>query len=761
MERQSKKPRSPRKGKPYSIRARMIFLGVLVLGVGFGALVAKLYQLQIVRGNELKTAANAQQVKDTVLEPLRGSILDSQGRVLARSSVVWDVEASPYVIGSRDENVEQDELASKLAAELAPILGVDEQELFEKLSDYDSTYKVLARRVDKPVYDQVEKIRQDYGLGQGISFTSSTRREYPYGNFMSSVLGFVNSSGHGTITGVEVSYDEQLAGVEGRRISARTRLDGEMATDSAVVYPAEDGYDVVLTIDADIQAIVEKNLVAAVEEHNPKDRVTAIVMDVNTGAILAMASKPDFDPNQADVILDTDQYNAIMAIENEEEREKALGDARSILWRNKAISELYDPGSVFKTITASAALDAGVITSNTTVLCNRTYDVLGQHYTCFQGASHGVETVADILKNSCNVGTIQLALKLGVKQFSSYFNAYGLTGPTGIDLPNEAQSLYHEEENMTLVNLASSSFGQSIGITPIQMITAASAVVNGGKLVTPHVVDRVQDQNGNVVEEIGTNVKRQVISEEVSEQMRGYLERVVTGDASDNYYSSARYASVYGYRIGGKSGTSDNLDNTEGFVSNFLGVAPINDPEIAVLVVVDDPQSWTDLTTYISIPVAGNILQEIMPLLGIQPEYTEAQLAETEIKVPNVSSGNLSHLSVARAELNRTGFTYRIIGNGNMVLHQFPQSGEIPRGSCVYLYTETTEDSLVTVPDFTGLSAEQAKQVAQSSYLNLRLEGDSGTITSQDVAAGTQVPMGKVITATLTAAEQPAEQPAE
>lgn len=746
----------------YNKTARVIILGVLILGIGFGSLIYKLYDLQIVHGYELKTAANAQQIKDTVLEPTRGSILDAQGRVLAKTTIVWNVEAGPNIIGMCDENPEQKVLARNLAAELAPVLGVDEEELFTKLSDYDSYYKVLAKGVEKPVADAVLEIKDKYGVGQGISCSSTTQREYPYGNFLSSVLGFVDSNGDGTITGIEVSYNEQLAGKEGRKISAKTRLDGEMATDNAVIYPAEDGNDVVLTIDSEIQAIVEKNLAAAVLEHNPKNRATAIVMDVNTGAILAMASKPDFDPNQPSTILNTDQYNAIMAIENEEERTKALGDARSILWRNKAISEVYDPGSVFKVITTSAGLDAGVVTGNSTFMCNGSTTVLGQRYVCLNNASHGVETISDILKDSCNVGTIQVGQALGVGRFSSYYNAYGLTGKTGIDLPNEANSIYHAADSMSLVDLASSSFGQGMALTPIQMITSFSAAVNGGKLVTPYVVDRVQDKNGNVVQENEATVKRQVISEAVSKQMCTYLERVVKGDASENYYSAARFANVYGYRVGGKSGTSDNLDAKDpGFVSSFLGVAPIDDPQIAVLVVIDTPQTWTDLTTYIAIPVAGNILQEVLPMVGVQPQYTTEELAQQEVEVSNTAISNtLNHLAVAKAEMGRLGFQYRVIGNGQTVLHQFPDGGSIPRGSCVYLYTETTEDSLVTVPDFTGLSAEQARQVAQSSYLNIRFQGDmTGSCTSQDVQAATQAPMGKVITVNLTPVQ--AEEPAE
>ena len=757
----SKRYHLPRR---YNIKLRAILVGVLLLGAGFGALVGKLYQLQIVQGNELKTAANAQQIKDTILEPTRGSILDSKGRVLAKTSIVWNVEAAPNVIAFADENKEQKLLARQLAAELAPVLQVSEEELFAKLGDYESYYKVLAKGVDKPVADKVLEIKNKYKIGQGITCSSTTKREYPYGNFMSSVLGFVNSEGHGTITGVEVSYDKQLAGREGRRISAKTRLDGEMATDNAVVYPAEDGNDVVLTIDSDIQAVVERNLNGAVLEHNPQNRATAIVMDVNTGAVLAMATKPDFDPNEPSTILNTEQYNAIMAIPDQEQRTKALGDARSVLWRNKAISEVYDPGSVFKVITTSAGLDAGAVSSNTTYLCSGDISILGQNYICLNHASHGIVNISDILKNSCNVGTIQVGQALGVDRFSAYFNAYGLTGLTGIDLPNEAKSIYHKADNMSLVDLASSSFGQGMALTPIQMITGFSAAVNGGKLVTPHVVERVQDKNGNIVEEVNTNIKRQVISEEVSQEMRGYLERVVKGDASENYYSAARFANVYGYRVGGKSGTSDNLKGDDsGFVSSFLGVAPINNPQIAVLVVIDTPITWTDLTTYIAIPVAGNILQEILPMLGIQPDYTPEELAQEEITVTNTTiSDTMSHLSVARAEMGRLGFQHRVIGNGQTVLHQFPENGKIPRGSCVYLYTETTEDAMVTIPDFSGLSPQQARQVAQSSYINIRLSGaQEGTAVAQDIPAGTQVPMGKVITVTIAEPQPPAEPPAQ
>lgn len=746
---------------PYSLRLRAAVLCAGVLILGFGVLVARLYELQIVQGETLKTEARAQQVKDTVLEPERGNILDADGHVLAKSSVVYNVSAGPDIFSKKEKDDSTRAarmLARDVARELAPILQKDEEELFGKLSQYDSKYQILAKGLDKPAADQVEAIRKKYRLGMGITCERVAVREYPYGDFLASVLGFTNSKGHGVITGVELSYDEILAGKEGRRISARTRLDDEMPTDSTVVYPAEDGSDLVLTVRADIQTVVEKYLNMAVREHAPSERATAIVMDVNTGAILAMASKPDFDPNQPAVILDAAQSEALEAMpetteEEQAAKEKAFGDARSILWRNKAISELYDPGSVFKTVTTSSALDAGTSGAYTTYVCNSGYDVLGQHYNCFEFHAHGTETISDILKNSCNVGTIQVAQGLGIRRFSDYFNAYGLTGRTGIDLPNEAGSIYHSGETMSQVDLASSSFGQGVGLTPIQVMTAVSAVVNGGRLVTPHVVDRIQDAQGNVVKEIGANVKRQVISEEVSEAMRGYMERVIVGDPEENGQTANRYAGVYGYRIGGKSGTSDKLEREKSlrgeYVSSFLGVAPINDPQIAVLVVVDNPHSWTNLTTYIAVPVAGNIFKEILPMLGIQPEYTAEQLAKTEIAVTNVAgSPNMSHLMVAQAEMNRRGLNYRVIGNGDIVLHQFPEYGEIPRGSTVYLYTESADDLMVEVPDLTGLSGEQAAQLLKSGGLNVRLQGE-GVCVAQDVPALTEQPMGKVVTVTL------------
>lgn len=748
----SKPPKRHRKAerlRPYSLRRRILILPALIVGVGFGMLTLKLYNLQIVQGEELKTSANAQRVRDTVLEPMRGSILDASGNVLAKSSTLWQVCAGPDILKNRDDNPEEKQLARDLARELAPLLKVSEEELFEKLGDYESKYKVLAKSVDHTTQVKIEEICEKYGAGNGVYCESYSVREYPYGDFAASVLGFVNSEGHGTITGLEVSYDEYLAGREGRQISARTPGNTTLATDSVMLYPAEDGGNVITTLDASIQEVVERNLEAAVREHNPKDRATAIVMDVKTGAVLAMATKPDFDPNQPAAILDTEQYNEIMAIEDEEQRTKALGDARSILWRNKAISELYDPGSVFKTVTVSSALDSGAITSASTFVCNGGHNVLGQHYDCFQFAAHGTETASDILKNSCNVGTIQIAQQMGIHNFFQYFNGFALTGRTGIDLPGEMQSIFHAEEDMTLVDLASESFGQAAGVTPIQMITAVSAVVNGGDLVTPHIVDRVEDQSGNIIWENDASSRRQVISEEVSAQMRDYIERVVAGDAADNYYSSARYANVYGYRIGGKPGTSDNLDGSEGFVSSFIGVAPIDDPQIAVLVVIDDPQSWTDLTTYISIPVAGNILYEIMPMLGIQPEYTEEE-QNAQVTVPYLpASPSYQHLSVARAELARIGLDYQVIGSGDMVLNQYPSGGKVTVGSCVYLYTDTSELQTTTVPDVSGMGREQAKQVLQSAGLNAAFEGEGSSCTAQSHANGQEVPKGTVVTITL------------
>ena len=630
---------------------------------------------------------------------------------------------------------------------------------------YDANGKVLARQVDKPIADQIKEYASENSLP--ITVTQDTKREYPYGAFAASVLGFMHADGYG-FYGLEAYYEETLAGTPGRLVSIKNGLGAEIANDEREEYPAQDGNSLVLTLDANIQAIAEKYLENSVKVNNVSERGVVIVMDVNTGAILAMATKPDFDPNDPMTIYDPERAASLEGL-SDEEYTQVQGQERQRQWKNKAITDLYTPGSVFKLITTSAALDSGVSTPGTTYYCGGSYQVLPgtKPYSCAEGANHQWQDMGKVLYNSCNIATIHEAEKMGIETFSDYYNAFGFTEKTGLDLPAEqapyAGISYHPEDSMTLIDLASTSFGQAQKVTPIQMITAVAAIANGGYLVQPYIVDKIVDQEGNVVQQTEPTVKRQVISEEVSQQVLKMMEGVVDYGAAG---AAGRNAYVAGYHIGGKSGTSEKLDQdpredgTYEKVSSFLAVLPVDDPQIAILAFVDEPHAETEYGSMLSAPLIGNIISEVAPYLGI--EMDESLLPSGDVTVPNLVTPNnpsYSQWDLAQVELNKIGLAHRKVGSGDTVLAQYPEAGtKVAAGTTVYLYTDSTEYTKTTVPDVTGKSAALASQMLAGSGLNVRISGDeNGQVTSQDVTAGTETPMGTVVTITTAAAADPTQ----
>ncbi|WP_283128543.1 penicillin-binding transpeptidase domain-containing protein, partial [Allofournierella massiliensis] len=703
----------------------------------------------------------------------RGQIYDANGKVLAKSSIVWTIAADPSQISAPkaeegDERPAEERRAERVrtvSADVAGMLGLDENEVYEKLIDTESQYEVLARQVDKPIADQIKEYASENSLP--ITVTQDTKREYPYGAFAASVLGFMHADGYG-FYGLEAYYEETLAGTPGRLVSIKNGLGAEIANDEREEYPAQDGNSLVLTLDANIQAIAEKYLENSVKVNNVSERGVVIVMDVNTGAILAMATKPDFDPNDPMTIYDPERAALLEGL-SDEEYTQVQGQERQRQWKNKAITDLYTPGSVFKLITTSAALDSGVSTPGTTYYCGGSYQVLPntKSYTCAEGAAHQWQDMGKVLYNSCNIATIQEALKMGIETFSDYYNAFGFTEKTGLDLPAEqapyAGISYHPEDSMSLIDLASTSFGQAQKVTPIQMITAVAAIANGGYLVQPYIVDKIVDQEGNVVQQTEPTIKRQVISEEVSQQVLHMMEGVVDYGAAG---AAGRNAYVAGYHIGGKSGTSEKLDQekredgTYEKVSSFLAVLPVDDPQIAILAFVDEPHAETEYGSMLSAPLIGNIISEVAPYLGI--ERDESLLPSGDVTVPNLVTPNnpsYSQWDLAQVELNKIGLAHRKVGSGDTVLAQYPEAGtKVAAGTTVYLYTDSTEYTKTTVPDVTGKSAALASQMLAGSGLNVRISGDeNGQVTSQDVTAGTETPMGTVVTITTAAAADPTQ----
>lgn len=760
------KPRSKRSSLRYWLLAGAFACGAAIL-------VGRLAWLQIAMHDEYRIQAANQQLKDVAVTPTRGQIYDANGKVLAKSSIVWTIAADPSQISAPkaaegDERPAEERRAERVrtvSADVAELLGLDENEVYDKLIDSESQYEVLAKQVDKPVADQIKEYASENNLP--ITVTQDTKREYPYGAFAASVLGFMHADGYG-FYGLEAYYEETLAGTPGRLVSIKNGLGAEIANDEREEYPAQDGNSLVLTLDANIQAIAEKYLENSVKVNNVSERGVVIVMDVNTGAILAMATKPDFDPNDPMTIYDPERAALLEGL-SDEEYTQVQGQERQRQWKNKAITDLYTPGSVFKLITTSAALDSGVSTPGTNYYCGGSYQVLPgtKPYSCAEGANHQWQDMGKVLYNSCNIATIHEAEKMGIETFSDYYNAFGFTEKTGIDLPAEqapyAGISYHPADSMTIVDLASTSFGQAQKVTPIQMITAVAAIANGGYLVQPYIVDKIVDQEGNVVQETEPTIKRQVISEEVSQQVLKMMEGVVDYGAAG---AAGRNAYVAGYHIGGKAGTSEKLDQGEreggGYekVSSFLAVLPVDDPQIAILAFVDEPHAETEYGSMLSAPLIGNIISEVAPYLGI--EMDESLLPSGDVTVPNLVTPNnpsYSQWDLAQVELNKIGLSHRKVGSGDRVLAQYPEAGtKVAAGTTVYLYTDSTEYTKTTVPDVTGKSVALASQMLAGSGLNVRISGDeNGQVTAQDVAAGTETPMGTVVTITAAAAAERAQ----
>jgi len=799
-------------------KRRLGYMASVALVLAASAVVIhSLYNIQIKNGAMFRQYAAAQQLLDSSIPATRGEIYDASGITLASTSVVWTLWADPsyssaLYISHTDEETGQTtktldetacaEICRQLTLRLLSGDGISLDTVDESSKQYrtqyeavrtaltklDSQYQVLATKVNNAVKLSIESYVSQYNKTHkkatettrkgriSISAAKSFQRNYPYGAFAAAVLGFTDADGIGTY-GLEKSYQSVLAGTDGRMITLRNAYGNAIADENATTFAAKDGANLVLSLDVNVQEVVERYLNEAIAANTVENRGCAIVMDVNTGAILAMASKPDFDPN------DPLSYEANLAYLNElvraepelygiylknedgsfvtdEKGNKILdpeadysGYFRDIQWKNKTITELYYPGSVFKVITAAMGLDAGQAALGTTLNCSGAYTVAKQTYHCAGRKSHGAQNMAQALRNSCNIYFIQLGQRLGPQAFYDYFDAFGFTERTGVDLPSETGFMqYYTAKGLGEVQLASSSFGQAMAITPLQMCTALSAAVNGGYLVTPHVVDKITDQNGNVIQEIGANVRRQVISESASQAVRYIMEHEV-GDGTLTGGGSNAY--VAGYRIGGKSGTSEQLnmdrraDGDYKKVASFAAVLPAEDPEILVYVMLDDPNNArTDYSSVLAAPVVGNIISEIAPYLGIHTDGVDR--SGTMVKVPNLISKEWSN---AQVSLNIKGLSHQLMESETdqtaaLVTYQYPRAGtEVAYGTTVYLYTDTYEGSRTQVPDVSGKSADFARQMLAAAGLNCVAEG-SGTVQSQSVPAGESVQRGTIVTIT-------------
>lgn len=741
-------PKKPGATKTLTRQMRRRLLVVMVVLIVFcsGGVTAQLFSLQILQSERLQRGAVSQQLSDITISPNRGQIYDANMSILALTREVCTVIMSP-------KNIQNEETRTMIADELSAMLGVDRNKLYEQASDEKSQYKVVKAKIDKSVGDSFIDWVQEKGLNAVFRVVTDYKREYPMNNLLSSVLGFVGSDNLAK-EGLEVKYDEVLSGTPGRLVTALNAWGDELPTRLPYenTVDAEDGYSLVLTVDQNIQQVVEKYLEEAIGEYAAKNRGAAIVMDVQTGAILAMATKKDYNPNDYLTIADPD-VAAQIALLSGDEQAAAVVKARNEQYRNKAVSDFYEPGSVFKTVTASIGLEEGLVSEDSRFTCVGYYSLPGvKPMRCHvYPNNHGSQNFVQAIANSCNPVFMTLGNQIGAHLFYKYYTGFGFTERTGIDLLGEplvSAGLYHHEEAIKPVDLATSSIGQTFKVTPLQMVTALSAIANGGNLMQPYIVQQVIDSNGNVVSNAEPKVKRQVISADTSKRMAAMLENAVAGGAIRNAY-------VSGYRVAGKTGTSEKTEMKDDndptgqdveVVASFGGFAPADNPQVAVLVMVDEPNKKSGGA--VAAPVAKKILENILPYLGIEPRYTEKELAELNLTVPRVTS-----MTTAEAEnsLKSKSLKSQVVGSGATVVRQVPEAGtSIPKDGTIWLYTDETPAETATVPDLREKTVSQVKQSASAAGLNIQLsgitagDGDPKSIR-QSVAPGTKVPKGTVV----------------
>lgn len=678
-----------------------IFLAILLLRIAY---------IQIIDGTKLQKLALEQQTRDSAVASKRGTIYDRNGKVLAQSSSVYTVTANPNEI--RKAKIDIKDLADKLA----DALDMDDDKVEELLSK-EVNHVVIKRKIEEEESNRVRELE----LG-GISLQEDAKRYYPYGNFASHVIGFTGDDNQG-LGGIEMVYDEELKGVPGRVVALKNALDSDMPFKEETHIDPEDGVNVVLTLDEAIQHFAEKHLETAYLEEKTLEGASAIVMDVDTGEILAMTTKPDFDLNNPFQLVNEAEKERISKISNDEERVAELSDALQSMWRNKAVVDSYEPGSCFKIVTACMALEEGIVNENSTYYCPGYKQVETHRIHCAHREGHGMQNLADAVKNSCNPAFIEIGMSVGNETFRKYYEAFGFLDVTGFDIPGEASGVFYSKENFNIVELATASFGQGPKVTPLQMITAVSAVANGGKLMKPYLVKELVDDDGNVIKTTEPTVVRQVISQSTSEKMCSMLENVVTNGGGTNAY-------VKGFRVAGKTGTSEKVPRgSQKYIASFIGFAPANDPKVCCLVMLDEPSNGEYYGGRIAAPVVGRILEDTMNYLKVEPQYTEAERQSLDIFVPDTKG-----LSKANAIKNLTseGLKYTIVGAGETVLDQMPKAGStIPGGSVVVLYTEESAPRKVIVPDVTNMSASQARARLAENRLNINISGVTGGSTSQ------------------------------
>ena len=723
-----------RPSKRMATRAALAMAGLsLAFLYGIGALI----YAGLINGEENRLKAERNQLSDTQIAAERGTIYDSNMNVLAKSASAWLVYINPSQI--------KDDTQKELVVNgLSRILGVDADSVRTKAEKTKTGYQKIAGEVETDVKEALEAYideHSDNKLSTIIGIDPDTKRYYPYSSFASTIIGFTNSDDQG-VGGIEMQYDDDLTGVSGRIITAKNAQQGSMSSDYETTYDAKPGESLVLTIDEVIQYYLEQGLEQALVDTGAK-YAYGIVMDTDTGAILGMTSKPDFDLNNPRKISNAALSETIAAITDDTQRAQETTNALYAQWRNRTISDTYEPGSVFKTVVVSAALEEGVVDLNTTYTCTGGIQVADNYQRCWKPGGHGHETLTQGLMNSCNPFFITIGQSLGEKRFYKYFEAFGFTEKTGIDLPAEAKPVagktYHALESMGISELSSSSFGQTFQVSPIQMITAVNTIANGGKLMQPYVVDSKLDSDGNVVYKTTPTGKRQVISEKTASTVADMMEQVVSIGTGKNAY-------VAGYHVAGKTGTSEKIGIEGAYIASFAGFAPADNPEISILIAIDEPTGEHGGGA-VAAPIAGMLLEKIMTYLNVEPQYEDDELSNISSVAPS-----LVGKSVGDAKVSAAKFTVKVVGSGTKVISQTPAAGQQMRtGGVIVVYTEeNAAKQTATVPNLCNMSMSQANSAAVNAGFNIRLSGttNSGEVLSykQSVNAGEEAEIGSVIT---------------
>lgn len=727
--------------KSTSLTARRgVIILILVAVLAFGVCIGRIGYIAVVKGDEYREKAEAQQLSDTTVNAARGTIYDANMSVLAQSASVWLV----YINPSKVNDVNRADVISVLS----DVLDVDVADLSRRI-DQNASYGYLRIKGEVEYNEKNElqdKVREKK-LTDVIFVDPDTKRYYPGSSLASTIIGFTGVDGNG-LYGIEYLYDNELTGTNGRVITAKDSVQLELENAYEVTYEAQQGRSLVLTINEEIQTILENALENALGDTGARN-VYGIVMDTQTGAILAIANLPDYDLNDPYSVLYPQLVDYFRENGTDGEKEEPVGAARVEQWKNKSIADFYYPGSVFKVFVVAGAYEEGVIDENTTYNCVGTIKIGSRSIKDYNPTGHGIETPRTLLVNSCNTFAVTVGQKMGVDLYYKYFQAFGFSEKTGVDLPGEGNPVvnitYHDPAvSFSTSDLASASFGQSIAVTPLQIITAISAIGNGGKLMQPYVVEKTIDGQGNIVSVTTPTVKRQVVSESTAKTVASWMEDVVRDGTGKNAY-------VAGYHVAGKTGTSEKLGSSnETYIASFAGFAPVDDPKISVVIVIDEPQGYNYSGGVIAAPVAGEVFDKTLNYLGVEPSYTDGEFAAMTAPVPSVIGKSVGE---AKNELDTYDYTVRIVGEGNTVVAQSPDAGRVtPINGVIILYTQANHEKETTiVPNFMGLTISQANRAAIGAGLNLKVSGSASQESSvvaykQEIEEGSSVEAGSVIT---------------